>query len=354
MSSSGGPSKGLCPDWVLSSGSNVHVARDREWFVEYHPWKTTVAGRLGDAMDVIGIGVVEVPVKRSPRRSGPTAHGKLRLHNVLHAPSGICNILGSPATGDYAGFKFGASEDGSQGAIVDANDRQIAYLVNPQYSGLLVLRLSGPPVGPVVGPSRFEKGAMYMIGVTWTDAERQKWRAHQKDQSGRQQQSGGESQPARQVAHMGGVRVVARPGSSSRQGFTRATSPEPYTTHEKGWLKQHYGGEFKFLQVHGLSIYKDEDREEGRRIVRAILAQDRDEDEDDDDDGEDEDEPSEKEWNPEGHFADHHFSESELEFIEGGWGSSANFMSSFDLKFYNDEDCSEAKAIVRGLMRRDD
>lgn len=293
-------------------------------------------------MDVIGIGVAEVPVKRAPKRSGPKAHGKLRLHNVLHVPSGICNILGGPSTGDYAGLTMQTLEDGSQGKIMDANDRQIGYFITTEYTNLLILRLSGPPVGPVVGSSSFEKEAMYMIGVTWSDSERQKWCTHQKDLSGRQ--SGGESQPAAKVAHVGGVRVGG--GASSRQGT--AAGPEPYMAHEKAWLKQHWGSEFKFLQAHGLSIYKDEDREEGREIVRAILAQNR----DDDDEDEDEDESSEKEWNPEGHFADYHFSESELEFIEGGWGNSANFMFSFGLKFYDDDDCREAKAIVRALMDR--
>jgi len=50
------------------------------------------------------------------------------------------------------------------------------------------------------------------------------------------------------------------------------------------------------------------------------------------------------------HFADHHFSKEELEIIEQGWGNSENFMLSFGLKFYKDEDCKEAKAIVQGMM----
>ncbi|KAK0655096.1 hypothetical protein B0T16DRAFT_318492, partial [Cercophora newfieldiana] len=46
----------------------------------------------------------------------------------------------------------------------------------------------------------------------------------------------------------------------------------PYTAEEKQWLNRHFGGEFKFLMAYGLSIYKEEDREEGRHIVRAMMA----------------------------------------------------------------------------------
>ena len=48
----------------------------------------------------------------------------------------------------------------------------------------------------------------------------------------------------------------------------------PLTSEEKAWLNEHWGGEFKFLAAYGLSIYKEEDREEGRRIVRGMMAQD--------------------------------------------------------------------------------
>lgn len=49
-----------------------------------------------------------------------------------------------------------------------------------------------------------------------------------------------------------------------------------YTEEEEGWLKREWGGEFKFLTAYGLSIYKDKDRDEGRRIVRAMREVDED------------------------------------------------------------------------------
>jgi hypothetical protein len=43
------------------------------------------------------------------------------------------------------------------------------------------------------------------------------------------------------------------------------------TTAEKQWLKKHWRGEFHFLIAYGLKIYNEEDREEGRAIVRAFM-----------------------------------------------------------------------------------
>ena len=48
----------------------------------------------------------------------------------------------------------------------------------------------------------------------------------------------------------------------------------PYTTEEKQWLKKHWGGEFHMLQAYGLSIHKEDDREEGRAITRGLMRQD--------------------------------------------------------------------------------
>lgn len=53
-----------------------------------------------------------------------------------------------------------------------------------------------------------------------------------------------------------------------------SSSEPPYTQAEKQWLKDHWDGEFKFLRAYGLSIYKEEDREEGRAIARAMIKGD--------------------------------------------------------------------------------
>ncbi|KAK6345765.1 hypothetical protein TWF718_007672 [Orbilia javanica] len=63
------------------------------------------------------------------------------------------------------------------------------------------------------------------------------------------------------------------PSSSSSQGHADPgsdASEPPYRTGEKAWLKKHYGGEFHFLLSYGLKIHDEKDREEGRRILRAL------------------------------------------------------------------------------------
>ena len=44
------------------------------------------------------------------------------------------------------------------------------------------------------------------------------------------------------------------------------------------WLKDNYGGEFRFLRQQGLSIDDEGDRAEGRSIVRAFMQADGSED----------------------------------------------------------------------------
>ena len=55
-------------------------------------------------------------------------------------------------------------------------------------------------------------------------------------------------------------------------------SEPAYTAEEKEWLKENWGGEYRFLRAYELSIYKEEDREEGRAIVRAFIEADKSED----------------------------------------------------------------------------
>lgn len=38
-------------------------------------------------------------------------------------------------------------------------------------------------------------------------------------------------------------------------------------------IKKHYESEFKFLMVHGLKIYDEEDRAEGTQIARAFMSE---------------------------------------------------------------------------------
>lgn len=193
---------------------------------------------VGNSVEVLGIGTVNLPAKISPTRTGPSSHGILRLKKVLHAPGVICNIIGQPIMDDYQ-VTLSPESLSSPGSITNLTDgRSVAYFKPMRSARFWEVRLSGPPVGPKVGPSPFSSSGLYVIHAFWPDSERQ--------------------------------RFAALP--ASRQ--TQATASEPLTLAEKAWVKTHYGSEFKFLRVYGLSIFKDEDREEGRIILRAIMSDD--------------------------------------------------------------------------------
>ena len=106
---------------------------------------------------------------------------------------------------------------------------------------------------------------------------------------------------------------------------------------------------------HGLSIYKDEDREKGRSILRAMMDQD---DLRNGDSSSDEDDDAGSVCSvdaPPGQaLADSYFDEEELKFVNKHYGGSINFMFSFGLKFYNPEDGDEAQAIARAFMTDDE
>ena len=172
-------------------------------------------------MKVEGIGTVELQTERSPDRTGSDNHGVLRLTNVLHVPSSLSNILGGPLLKEYRlDFK------GDTVPIKDSQGQPIAFLCQGPL-GLLVVKLHGPPVGITA----FDEGKMYYVNALWADSERQKWinfQATNIDQDG-------------------------------------------YTPEEREWLKGTYGNEFDFLRSMGLSILKEEDRGEGRAILRSLM-----------------------------------------------------------------------------------
>ena len=105
-------------------------------------------------MLVVGIGTVELPVKRGPSATGPRSHGTLRLRNVLHVPTLICNIIGSPILDEYI-VHTGFDDKDKKGTIKDKHGRNAAYFdlrLKPYQ-----VRLSGPPIGPRVGPAQSEE-----------------------------------------------------------------------------------------------------------------------------------------------------------------------------------------------------
>ncbi|KAK4221689.1 hypothetical protein QBC38DRAFT_338319, partial [Podospora fimiseda] len=50
--------------------------------------------------------------------------------------------------------------------------------------------------------------------------------------------------------------------------------PTRYEPEEKQWLKDNFGGEFHLLPNYRLSIYDEDERDEGRDIVRGMMKYD--------------------------------------------------------------------------------
>ena len=140
---------------------------------------------------------------------------------------------------------------------------------------------------------------------------------------------------------MDNKKVSSGPATAASKASTSqppAGNP-PITKPEKKWLKDNYKDEFHFLREQGLSIYKDEDRAEGRLIMRAFMEED--EGDDDDEEGNDSGDSflRELEEDPMSHVADYAFSAEQLAWIKKYYKHSGNFLLSYGLKPFDDGDC---------------
>jgi hypothetical protein len=269
----------------------------------------------GQPLPVLGIGTVEIPTKRSPNQSGTACHGSLLLKEVLHVPDFTCNVLGDPLWESDGYDVTTLTTSSSRGSIVDRHGKRVAYFDPKQ--PLFCIKMRYVPTGPRLGRSVLEKGAIYMLSCTWDDTERQKW-----------------------------LDLKAQNGSN---GPPTADTNPPYTAAETAFLKKGWRNEFYFLNLHGLKIHSEEDRAEGRSLLRALMHHDFSDDADSfSEDVEDD------EFDYEGHQADYNFSDGQLGWIEKYYGNSETFMVSYGLKFYDNDDVEEAKAIISAMMAQDE
>ncbi|KAL9112006.1 MAG: hypothetical protein Q9227_003626 [Pyrenula ochraceoflavens] len=87
----------ICPDWIFTSASNVHIAVDKASFKQgtYTPLRShvlTIAEQK--PVTVKGIGTVELILRRkSQRRSDADTAHMVILEDVLHVPGWVCNIF---------------------------------------------------------------------------------------------------------------------------------------------------------------------------------------------------------------------------------------------------------------------
>jgi hypothetical protein len=170
---------------------------------------------------------VELTAKLSPTSD---ATNTIILSDVLHVPGYICNAIGQPIV---IAHEVVFSKGDCTGGIYTKGGRQLAY-TEPEHTLFSVVML--PPDGHQLGASAFRLGKHYMISCRWEEVEVRKWELFKKRRAG--------------GVVFDGTRL--------------------YTQSERKFLEE-CGGEYNFLRQHEFSIHKDEDREEGREILRAVL-----------------------------------------------------------------------------------
>jgi hypothetical protein len=293
-------------DWIFSNTSNVHVANDRAWFTTYTPFRTKVATMSGaePSAEVHGIGTVVLPTRTHRQGKSHKPSGELTLHHVLHAPGNIVNIFAACKEPDISiNINFGG--DVVSPITKPGSTKVIGLLVR---SRLFKLWLKGQSQNQ----SSLDPEELHYIHASWPQSETKKFNDHL--------------------------------AALKKQQASEADDAPPLTQEEKQYLKEHYGGEYKFLRLYQLSIYKEEDREEGRRILRAFMSES--EDEDDDQDSVE----AEMEEDPTSHLADYKFDSHQLDFLKTHHGHSGNFMRCYGLKPWDNDDCDEALRIVEAFM----
>ncbi|KAK4541571.1 hypothetical protein LTR36_007868 [Oleoguttula mirabilis] len=281
-------------------------------------------------VEVLGIGDVELEIRRSnsasAKRKGRMT-STITLHNVLHAPGCVTNIFGGPIL-DY----YGLVTNNEGGKLTDLETGATVALLDKPFLWKFWLK------GQKRGLTSLDPNGLYAISASWSDAERTRWEEQQQN-------------VAASSATIGAPTSAVLPASSASQVPTSKASP-PYTAVEKAFIKDNFRDEFHFLRDHGLSIYKDEDRDEGRRIARAIMSAEGEggSDQDIDDGDEGNDFLADLEADPMSHLADRFFSEEQLDFIKKHYRHSGNFLLTHGLKPFDDEDCKEGVAIARAFM----
>lgn len=118
--------------------------------------------------------------------------------------------------------------DTTNGYIAEktGQNRPIAYF-DPSRP-LFHVKLRDPPVGTY----SIKTGGFYVINAWWSDTERAKWHAYQH------------------------IKI-----------------PRDLNAEETMWLKKHYGNEYRFLRDYGYDIHDDEEREDGRALLRAFVQE---------------------------------------------------------------------------------
>ena len=116
----------------------------------------------------------------------------------------------------------------------------------------------------------------------------------------------------------------AQDSGKESSSVTKSSFSPPLTKLEKKWLKEKFDGEFKFLRMYNLSISEEEDRDEGRQLLRAFMVQD-----DDSEEGRRSMPSFERDLEQDltSHAADYHFSGDELDWSISDMRSTPSWLT---------------------------
>jgi hypothetical protein len=136
---------------------------------------------------------------------------------------------------------------------------------------------------------------------------------------------------------------VLNPSGAKKTSKTKYSASLPYTTTEREWLDAHWYNESLFLDSYGLDACKENDREEGRRILRALLVQEKKRIED-----------NEKIAEVQEFFDTVPYYDHEREWLRTQWGGEVEFLRAHNLDYSKPGDEYRGRWLVRMLLRMEE
>lgn len=123
---------------------------------QLHAFESETTSVLGGGMKALGVGDIHLDVRTEQGQS------TLVLHDVLHCPSSICNILGLAGVGNGYEMQLAGPED----SWLRHTQIGTVYLLDHVVLWKLWL------VGQQKGQSSLSPGGMYFIQSSWPQQER--------------------------------------------------------------------------------------------------------------------------------------------------------------------------------------
>ena len=256
-------------EWVWGNETNTRICNDRSKFINYIPFKCFIyTGNGWDKATVEGVGAVAIEVKIILNRSGSDTHKRMTFGRVLYVPEADFNVMG--LTG---GNQVKVQVRGKIARMYRSDDDQqptvaLFELVDELYR----MRIMGVPRK---NQTRIGKEALRVVNI-WPDTEQMRYMNALK----RMYTQHLRADPAKLRQYIDGIEskcfdLIKQTPYLPAQSTRHELKLEPVLTQqERQWLKRHFKDEFHLLRDYGHKIYSEEDRSDGRRLLREFMADD--------------------------------------------------------------------------------